>query len=332
MAGGSYKTINYSIRPAKCIERKMMCEAFQRLVFFEDLRRYRYVGLGSPFYTDFVLLHKRLGMRDMIDIEIPSEDGKRFKFNKPYNCIRIEFGHSRDVLPSLDYGPRTVFWMDYDGKLDASVLADIRTICTRAPSGSVLVLTVNADLYKKPKNVRGPRLTYSLEKMRQVIGQGLPRWINSRSGQKREMRGSDLLDWGTAAAYSRVMVNEIVSCLKDRNSGVVSSERMRSMQLFHFRYRDSARMLTMGWLLFAEKEREIAAQCRFDDISFVVPCGGPPVEIEVPSLTLKEVRHLNSQLPGTARSKISCPGVAPADVSKYAEVYRWFPTFAEAEV
>ncbi len=332
MPGGSYKTVNYSIRPAKSIERKMICEGLQKLVFFARLREFRYVGLGSTFYTDFVLLHKRLGIRDMIDIEWAGEDRHRFVFNRPYRCIRIKFGHSNEILPLLEYKQRTIFWMDYDGKLNGNVLADIRTVCSRAASGSVLIVTVNAEPYKKPRNVKKGFLDYSLEQMQKNVGKAFPRWVEKPSGQNAEMKGSDLRNWGIATVYSRTMGGEVERCLKDKNSGVESALKMNALQLFHFRYRDSARMLTMGWVLFEERDSDKVAKCRFDELEFVVRNGGKPVEIEVPSLTLKEIRHLNAQLPARGLATVNAPGVAPEDVAKYAALYRWFPTFAEAEL
>ncbi len=51
----SFEKINYNLRPNKCIERKMMCDALGRLSFIEHLDNYRYIGLGSPYFADFIL-------------------------------------------------------------------------------------------------------------------------------------------------------------------------------------------------------------------------------------------------------------------------------------
>ncbi len=65
----SYRKINYRVRPAKSIQRKMLCDALLRLSFFEPVENYRYVGFGSTTFTDFILFHKILGIKDMISIE-----------------------------------------------------------------------------------------------------------------------------------------------------------------------------------------------------------------------------------------------------------------------
>ena len=57
------RAINYVMRPAKNIERKMMGEVLARLSAIAPLSKYRYVGLGSEFFKDFVLYHQMLGDR-----------------------------------------------------------------------------------------------------------------------------------------------------------------------------------------------------------------------------------------------------------------------------
>ena len=52
----SYESVNYVLRPAKNIERKMFCEAFRRLAEFGRVDSYRYVGFGSTFFSDFSLV------------------------------------------------------------------------------------------------------------------------------------------------------------------------------------------------------------------------------------------------------------------------------------
>ena len=81
--------MNYLFRPAKNIERKMLCEALSRLSFILDLKHYQYVGFGSVYFADFTLFHKQLGIQKLISIEGEEEMEERVRFNKPYSCIEI---------------------------------------------------------------------------------------------------------------------------------------------------------------------------------------------------------------------------------------------------
>lgn len=86
--------VNFSLRPAKSIECKMLCEAFRQLSIFSDVEAYRYIGFGSKYFSDFTLIHKTLGIKDMISIERNVQNRARFEFNRPFDCIRLMFGES----------------------------------------------------------------------------------------------------------------------------------------------------------------------------------------------------------------------------------------------
>jgi Putative O-methyltransferase len=97
----SFKAFDYRIRTNKNAERKMLADAFRCLSSFEHIENYRYIGFGSITFADFVLFHKVLNISDMISIEAKADYKSRFNFNKPYRCIRMEYGESNIVLPKL---------------------------------------------------------------------------------------------------------------------------------------------------------------------------------------------------------------------------------------
>src|SRR5437588_11821501 len=98
---GSGEKIDYNLRPAKQIERKMLCEAFRRLSAFDLIESYRYVGLGSFYFADFVLIHRLLGITNLVSIEAEGSKAQRFRFNRPYDCVKLRFDHSTIILLAL---------------------------------------------------------------------------------------------------------------------------------------------------------------------------------------------------------------------------------------
>jgi hypothetical protein len=72
---GSYREIDYRVRPGKQAERLMMVEAFRHLRF-SAVGSYQYVGLGSVYFSDFKLVHRALGTTRMISIEKSAHDKK----------------------------------------------------------------------------------------------------------------------------------------------------------------------------------------------------------------------------------------------------------------
>ncbi len=326
----SYRAINYGVRPAKAVERKMMGEAFRRLHPFQRIEEYRYVGFGSIYFADFQLVHCALGVEDMVSIEKDEEAEECFRFNKPYRSIDLRFGQSNRVLPELDWSKRTILWLDYDGKLDIPGLADIDTFCSRCTSGSMIIVSVNAQAEselteeerKKIESETGEKFDASAHRLRQLVG---------LIGEKVPpgTQGADLRGKGVANIFRRVIQNQIEEQLIVRNSLLMPSEKFLYRQIFNFLYKDGAQMLTVGGMIFKVADQPLFEACAFDRLPFV-KTGEHPYNIRVPCLTPREIRHLNSQLPCNDWKQLQAPGVPASDLEKFSEVYRYFPSFTEA--
>lgn len=315
----SYEEINYAIRPAKNIERKMLCDVLRKLSAFGMVESYRYIGFGSTYFSDFSLFHRALGIKKMISIEKDKTHSKRFEFNRPYNSISMQFGHSNEILPTLRWNSKTIVWLDYDGKLDKTVLTDVKFVCSNATAGSVVIVTVNAhpgDFRRESRLIR----------------------LKLRVGEEKvpaDIEEDDLARWGTAAISRRIITNEISETLDQRNGMLEEHDQILYRQLFYFQYADGAKMLTVGGLLYERNQKPIVEGCGFESLPFVHTDLRPeakPCQIEVPNLTYREIRHLNSQLPRERRKRLHVPKAPYSDLKKYERVYRYFPTFAEAEL
>jgi len=309
----SYESVNYALRPAKNIERKMFCDAFRRLAEFGSVDSYRYIGFGSTFFSDFSLFHKSLKITNNMSIEREVEDKERFEFNLPYSCIELKFGESNEILPTLPWNVRTIIWLDYDSPLSQSILTDVATVCANAFPGSVLVVTVDAEPDKLGSRV---------ELLKKRVGeQKLPEGLSE----------AKLGGWDTANVSRRIIMNEIDATISDRNGVRQPGTKFVYKQLFNFHYADGAKMLTVGVLLYDEGQTDLVAKCGFEHLDFV-KTGEEAYNIEVPSLTLKEIRHIDKQLPCEDLSQLDAPSIPPRDLERYAQIYRYFPTFVDAEI
>ena len=105
----SFDVVNYTIRPNKNIERKLVFESLRELSTPLGLGDYRYIGLGSPWFIDFLLAHRYLLIRDMICIEF-EEHAPRMEFNKPYDCIAVpRVRPARFFLSSISHLDQVLF-------------------------------------------------------------------------------------------------------------------------------------------------------------------------------------------------------------------------------
>ncbi|HVY39528.1 MAG TPA: O-methyltransferase [Polyangia bacterium] len=313
----SYRKINYSLRPAKHVERKMIFESLRRLSQLSKLEEYQYIGFGSVYFADFRLAHKGLGIDALTSVERDGNHRARFEFNRPYRCVNIEYGESTRILPTLSWEKPAILWLDYDGKLDLDVLTDIRTFVVEARPGSVVIVSVNVQGLKDPAKS-------SLDDLiRRVGSEKVPVGTTEK----------DLRSWGAAAIERRIIQNEIEENLAGRNGPLPPNQKVSYRQLYNFHYADDARMLTTGGLLFSESQRADVDRCSFEDFGYI-RSADDATEIVVPRLTHKEIKHLDHQLPkatGAKSKTIQAPGIPSEDVDAYAAVYRYFPSFAEAE-
>ncbi len=318
---GSYRKIDYRVRPAKSIERKMLADAFRRLNHFHEVHAYTYIGMGSLYFSDFSLFHRSLGFERMISIENTTAEisKRRFLLNVPFSQIEMKFGHSNVVLQRLDLTGPLVVWLDYDGLLDESCLVDLKYVAKKAPSGSMLIVSANAD-------------AKSLEALVEDDEEA-----NDVFGVLKKLVGGDALPAGlTNADIYGAKVGEILrdvvdsairDSVRDRNSEVQAADSFSYEQLFNFRYADNAKMMTVGGIIFSEPDREKFERSSFGQLSFS-RTGSDVYRIDPPLLTFSEMRRIDA----ASAEEIPDLALPTADVDKYRATYRYFPNFVEAEV
>lgn len=323
MSRRTYERVHYRLRPAKTIQRKMICDVLRKLSAFGKLGSYRYVGFGSMYFSDFVLFHKALEIKNMLSIEHDVENRDRFEFNRPFSCVEICYGESTEVLPTLDWDLRTILWLDYDCQLDHSVLADLELFCTAAQPGSVLIVTVDARPDRPPDGYPiNEHDAYRLEQLKKRLdAESLP----------AQLAEADLTGWGTAQVSRDIINTQIVHMVNERNAARHPDTAINYKQLFHFWYDDGAKMLTTGGLLHDAGQSALVEGCDFKSL-FFVRTGKQPYVIEVPMLTYREICHLDASLPVDDCSKVDSPPLPLHMLEAYAELYRHFPIFAETEM
>ncbi len=99
----SFRKIDYSLRPGKNVERKMISEMLGRLAVFRPLAEYCYIGFGSVYFTDFALFHRQWGLSPMYSIEGDEEGMRRASFNAPFSCVNVLRGRSAALLPTISF-------------------------------------------------------------------------------------------------------------------------------------------------------------------------------------------------------------------------------------
>lgn len=320
----SYNKINYDLRPAKSIERKMINESLRKLSVFQSVESYRYIGFGSLYFSDFSLFHRELNLIDMNSIEHTNslKEQTRINFNRPFNCIKMHYDESSNILPKLQWEDTgTITWLDYDYMLNKQILDDIRIVTNKSCSGSILVVTVKADPppFQDEEGEVADALSGFYSQFIERIGEDkLPSDITFRN-----LRG-----WNFAKVCRRIINNEIQEALQARNVARPPTQKISYKQLYNFHYSDGAKMLTVGGLLYNQGQSDKVASCGFQSLNFIRE-EEEPFKIEIPMLTYKELKYLNSQFPQSNLEDLESLGIPQKDIERYHAIYRYFPNYSE---
>lgn len=325
-ANNSFEKINYSLRPAKSIERKMILQFFFRLTPFDFIEKYHYIGFGSIYYSDFILFHKQLNIKKMSSIEFERNES-RARFNLPYNCINLCAGSANKMLPSLiTENEKNIVWLDYDSPLSNCALDDIQTFSGKASSGSILLITVNAnadnneciqsdfdELFKFRKE----------ELIKRISKSKIPSAIKSQElGQKNICK-----------IYGKIIHNEISETLNKRNKALGENDKIVYKQIINYNYSDGAKMMTLGFIFYKKEDEQKFIDCKFNELT-TYSGDENEVTINAPKLTTDEIRVLNKILPkreGTPYEVSEIKNKSFTDAAEeYSEVYQFFPQFSES--
>ncbi len=320
----SFEKINYNLRPNKSIERKMICEALSRLSFVDDLRNYRYIGFGSTYFTDFSLFHKQLGITNLVSIESVKGKEERFEFNKPFSCIQIIYGEATTLLPNLELNSqRNIIWLDYDGVIEDYMFSDIDTVVSNAMEGSVFMLSLNVEPFSGDKEERLKCLIEKVGKQRIPI----------------EFQTKNLNSRNLVKVVYRMINMQINKSLSERNGNNVN--KIEYKQMFNYLYKDGAKMLTVGGIIFSAEQRKQINKMKLHELNHIKE-EGEQYKIQCPNLTYKEVHLLNNLLPCDIKvnpnnGKITNKEFKKihlnhSDIKDYAEIYRYYPNYAETNL
>lgn len=323
MSESSFRKFDYSLRPAKNVERKMLAEILSRLSVFRPTTDYSYIGFGSIYFTDYSLFHRQLGLNPMYSIEGDLEGSRRAEFNAPFDCIKVMSGKSTDCLPYIPFDRPTIVWLDYDYELCQSVLNDIQTVvsnqCIAGNSGVVLLITLDVE----SKRLQTPKST-SEDVSEDWPGDPVSQFrrLVSEFFLPVNITNQDLNGLHLAETYRKVCDDAI-------RSSVSANAEWTYSQLANFRYADGAEMATFGGVLYKNVDERLYRQSAFENLEFV-KCGSDPFTIEAPKLTFREMRELSRYL-----TMMNCPEGVPIDqddFAKFKRLYRYFPSFVEAEL
>jgi hypothetical protein len=304
----SYLKVQYDLRPAKQVERRMLIDGLQRLMAAGfQISEYQYTGFGSIHFVDFVMFHKLLGMNDMLSVEHSYDIQKRVKFNKPFRDVRIQMASMSDVIPSLSGDKKHLVWLDYDDILNKGQIEDVYSCATRLSRGSLLLVTIDIE---PPLDSTNPR------DWRDYFTEEASTFLRPRA-----------LSQYTLTGLSRINLEVLTAAV---TRGLVGRD-LSWIPLFWFEYADGHKMLTMGGMLGGEAESRSVRGSTLVDAPYARLQweSEEPFRIVIPRITRKERAILDANMPCAENWTPKDFELSADDVKAYKSIYRFYPPYAE---
>lgn len=314
----SFKQFHYGLRPSKQVERKVMIEVLLRLSSAGyHISEYAYLGFGSVYYIDFVMFHKYLFIEDMVCVEW-SDIEQRMKFNKPYKFIKLKFGPLLNHIPNMRRSRKYLVWLDYDRSLDLEMLQDIDGCLNRMARQSIFIITVDArpmlprDQFDFEDKTVGEREALTVSTYQDWFGPYIGEQISLDAVSRSHVAG----------LFYEVMTERVRQTLARRGSG------LRFLQIFNYTYKDGAPMFTFGGILGTEEDEQRLQSTPLLNHRFV-RTGRDPLEISVPSLSVREKHWLDSKLDKNFSLRKLQFELDEELLENYRKFYKEYPTYME---
>ncbi len=295
--------MSYEVRPSKTVTRLIFVDLLRRMIPISDPKDYQYVGFGALEFIDFDLVHRLVGINDMISIEADSFSIERYEWNKPFNTITVMPGRASTILSTIDWKRLSIVWLDYTSQLTTEVISDAETLARVLIPGSVLAITINAQPLRFGEGRRA-----GLEK--NITAERVP------VGVTDDRLGS----WGLADVQYEVLTAELTSAFAARGDAA------KFRQLLNIHYRDSAQMQVIVGIVSAPGLDNLVDQCRFDYMA-EMKAEKDALYIRVPLLTSRERSWVDQRLPFVPGDPpLELAGISPRDLQDYADIYRRLST------
>jgi hypothetical protein len=311
----SYERVHYEFRPAKQVERRMMIHAFHHLMTCGfAINNYRYTGLGSIYFIDFIMFHRYLGIKRFLSVEESSNVAKRIDFNKPFACVNVAVGDVIEHIPHLSPDIQHILWLDYDHLLTGDVLDAVCMASIQLSPASIFIVTVDAEPPGCPQD--GPT-KWNPNVWRDYFVQEAEQYLWAKS---------------TVADFAREKLLQVNARLIDCaiSKALVARPEVMFLPLFNFTYADGHRMLSLGGMIGTKEHERQLKSLDYKTLCFLrKSLTGRPYEIIVPKVTRKERLYLDHEMPCEDNWTPTDFELSSSEVAAYRRIYQYYPAYTE---
>lgn len=314
MPRSTAKFIDYDLRPAKQSERRILIDLLRAAGDCLPIGQYRYVGMGGNRFYDFLMIYKYLGISEMISIEHDPIMFERAKFNSPYKFIDIRNQSIADFIDADRFDKPTIAWLDYDGGISASVIADINSFAPKCRVGDFCFITTYGG---PPRSIAKANAEARLA------------WVKEAFG---DVGGRVLMDDVQNSTFTTAVYKILTTAFQSAFSARRDAE---FVPLLMVNYSDSVDMVTVGGAFLTHGQATGLRDRLMLELPFLCDVENL-YEISSFHLTERERALFDRAATGRIRSTecnaLARLGFDVADIAAYKVLLRYLPRYVETIV
>lgn len=272
--------------------------------------------MGANRLYDFLLVHRYLGINNMISLEYDPGMFERARFNCPYSFIDVLPETAESYIGDDPFQEPAVLWLDYDKGISRRIVADIASLAIKLKVGDFCFVTV----YGGPPDALDrkndeERLVWFQDVLADVSGDVSLEDVERSSFPK---------------AVHKTLVSAFQNAFASRRDGAF-------IPFLQIQYSDSVPMMTVGGGLLADGQVH-AFKARMADALPFLALGETKI-YRIRSLNLTERERALFDLATTKRRKRSPEynalrklGFKDSDLKAYKDLLRYLPRYVETIV
>ena len=309
--------ISYDLRPSKQSERRILLDV---LKLAGDcglpIRDYRYVGMGANSFYDFLLMHKYLGLNNMVSLEHDPAMYQRALLNKPYDFIDVRNHTAANFIADDAFAEPCALWLDYDGGIGPHVVRDISSVALKLKVGDFCFVTVYGGPPKVLESMSDPeRLAWLQDNLGDVAG---------------DVQFGDVEKAEFPAAVHKILMSAFKNALTTRRDGIFAP-------LLQVEYSDSVPMVTVGGALLTDGQAHAMHTKLAKELPFLETKAALLYAIEDFHLTEREralfdMAATKQRRGSPERNTLRKLGFKDKEIATYKELIRYLPRYVETMV
>jgi len=329
MSGGN---VSYNLRPNKFVERQLFAELLNKVCARYSPDRYVYVSLGGPQLEDQRLVHRRLGIKTLISLEMDPVIHKRQLFNQRPSFVECrnestgDFISNFDAFADLHEDKKFIIWFDYASPRERhEQLVEYQTLLGKLEAEDIIKITMNAN----PGTLGEEQIGETKEQLQKRRLKALRNQLDiylPKSLKYTEMTGRGL---------ARILCNAIK---KASLNAVQNTHLLKPIPLAIFVYQDGPHQIltvTVQLVLKADVE-QFRKKLLSQGWDYLPSSWEDVTKIKVPNLTAKERLFIEGLLFSKSHENVhkelpfrfhENEKESLRILEEYARHYRWYPSY-----